>query len=107
MATNNQELSSDDLALVLREQGKWYNIGLCLGLSPATLGNIQSNHRTSAVRLRVMLNKSINEGGLTWEKIAEALENVTVGRKGVAREIRAKYCPSVPQLPLKGVPVPP
>ncbi len=100
MATNNQELSSEDLAQVLRElftvvQGKWYNIGLCLGLSPAILGNIQSNHRTSAVCLRVMLNKSINQGGLTWKNIVEALEDVTVNRKVLARKIRAKYCTPV------------
>ncbi len=101
MATNKQELSSDDLAQVLRElftvQGKWYNIGLCLGLSPATLQNILSANQTTEVRLRNMLIQSINQGGLTWEKIAEALENVIVDSQVVARKIRAKYCTPVPQ----------
>ncbi len=96
MATNKQELSSDDLALVLRElftvQGKWYNIGLCLGLGPATLNNIQNENQEENVCLRVMLNNSINQGGLTWETIAEALENVIVDSKVEARKTREKYC---------------
>ena len=96
MATNNQELSSDDLAQVLRElftvQGNWYNIGLCLGLGPAILGNIQSANQTNEVCLRNMLIQRINQGGLTWENIVEALEDVTVGRRQVAREIRARHC---------------
>ncbi len=42
-----------------------------------------------------MLNQRLNQGGLTWEKIVEALENITVYRKGEATNIRANYCPSV------------
>ncbi len=101
MATNKQELSSEDLALVLRElftvQGRWYNIGLCLGLGPATLQNILSANQTNEVCLRNMLIQRINQGGLTWENIVEALENVIVDSQVVAREIRAKYCAPVPK----------
>ncbi len=92
-----QELSSDDLAQILRElftvRSKWYNIGLSLGLNPATLDNI--NNTTNDACLRDMLNQRINQGGLTWEKIAKALEEVIVGRKGVARQIRARHLPPV------------
>ncbi len=99
MATNKQELSSKDLALVLRElftvQDKWHNIGLSLGLLPVTLTGIQNENQKEENCLRVMLNQRINQEGLTWEKIAEALEDVTVGRKVEAREIRAKYCTPV------------
>ena len=97
MAANMQELSSDNLAQILRElftvQSKWYNIGLSLGLNPATLDNI--NNTTNDACLRDMLNQRINQGGLTWEKIAKALEEVIVGRKGVARQIRARHLPPV------------
>ncbi len=99
MATNNQELSSEDLAQVLRElftvHGNWYNIGLCLGLGPAILGNIQSANHANDVCLRNMLIQRINQGGLTWENIVEALEDVTVGRRQVATEIRARHCTAV------------
>ncbi len=100
MAANIQELSSDNLALVLEElftvPDKWYNIGLCLGLRSVILDGIQSeNQKKEENCLRDMLNKRINQGGLTWEKIAEALGNLTVDRSGVANEIRAKYCTPV------------
>ncbi len=99
MATNKQELSSEDLAQVLRElftvHGNWYNIGLCLRLLPVTLTGIKHENQEENVCLRVMLNKSINQGGLTWEKIAEALENVIVDSKVLARKIREKYCTPV------------
>ena len=104
MTTNTQqskELSRDDLATlptVLRElnsvQEKWYNIGFCLGLHRITLGGIQNDdNKTSEECLRAMLSLRINHGGLTWELIAKALEDVTVDRTAVAKEIRAKYCP--------------
>ncbi len=99
MATNKQELSSEDLAPVLRElftvQDKWYNIGLCLGLLPVTLTGIKHEDPKEENCLRAMLIQRINQGGLTWEKIAEALEDVTVGRKVEARKIRKKYCTPV------------
>ena len=96
MATNKQELSSDDLALVQREmynvQDRWYDIGLCLRMNSASLEGIQNANPRSGVCLRVMLNERINQGGLTWEKIADALDDITVNRQVVAKEIRAKYC---------------
>ncbi len=99
MATNKQEISSDDLVQVLEElftvQNKWYNIGLCLGLNSVILDNIQNANQTNDVCLRDMLNQRINQGGLTWEKIAKALEEVIVGRKGEAQQVRARYCTPV------------
>ena len=96
MATNKQEISSDDLALVLEQlfivQNRWYNIGLSLGLRVVILDNIRNANQTNDVCLRDMLNQRINQGGLTWEKIAKALEQVIVGRKGEAQQVRAKYC---------------
>ena len=99
MVTNKHELSSDDLALVLEElftvQNKWYNIGLCLRLRVVTLDNIRNANQTNDVCLRDMLIQRINQGGLTWKKIAKALEQVIVGRKGEAQQIRARYCTPV------------
>lgn len=47
-----------------------------------------------------MLGIRKEQGGLTWEKIVEVLENITVGKNKLAATIRKKYMypqPSAPQ----------
>ena len=61
------------------------DIGLQLGLDSSDLKQIATNKLNTKDQLREMLDMRINQGGLTWEKIVETLENVK------ADEIRNKY----------------
>ena len=67
------------------------DIGLQLGLDSSDLKQIATNNQNTKDQLREMLDMRIKQGGLTWEKIVKALENVTVAENVKADEIRKKY----------------
>ena len=91
---------------LFKVQDQWYDIGLQLDMEPSELKVIQKNNPSSKERLREMITQRRNQGNFTWELIAEALENPTVGQNQLAGEIkkniRPQPAPSSPSTPAKG-----
>ena len=69
---------------------KWYPLGIHLGLLPATLKDIEANHRGDVRRcLAECLESWLNKGDhCTWDSLADALE--TIGENATAKEIRQR-----------------
>ncbi len=66
----------------------WYNIGLGLGLSSATLSAIDEEcHGKSNKALRQMLEIWFDTEKPTWEKLCKCLCKVTVMKNMLAKEI--------------------
>ena len=67
---------------------KWFDIGLALNCNFDTLKYIESEQQDNSARLREMLARRIQSGGpLTWNDLCRCLENPTVGRTDIAKEI--------------------
>jgi len=84
-------LTSDDLLLVAHELGtSWKMLGRALGLQPFTLDHIEEDERKLVERCYVVLRNWRQACGnsATYECLAQALEDPTVGRSDLA----AKYC---------------
>ena len=93
------ELSTNDLGSVLKAvfkaSTKWYNIGLMLKVTVATLDRISSQFDDPTDRLRKMLKAWLETAAattLTWKDIVDGLSDVTVGHSKLASEIEATYC---------------
>jgi len=71
----------------------WFDIGIQLGLKHSELVAIQKNPGFSRPQewFREMLNERIMTGGLTWELIIEALEDITVDQRAKADELRRLF----------------
>ena len=72
---------------------KWYDIGLELGLRPGVLENIRYQNTDAPTCLREMSLHWLKkvEPPPTWEGLACALENCTVGEPRLAEQLRTKY----------------
>ena len=96
----------DVYSALIKVQDQWYDIGLQLDMEPGELKVIEKNYPSSKERLREMITQRRSQGNLTWELIAEALENPTVGQSQLAGEIkkniRPQPAPSSPPTPAKG-----
>ena len=70
---------------------KWYQLGLQLGISPATLSIIESDYPRDAQRCmtEVIIRWLRNAPEFPWAKLAEALE-VIGGYAAVAEKLRQK-----------------
>ena len=88
-----------------------------MGLGHDKLAEIETRYAKGDDRLREMLIQRLSQGGLTWKLLVEALEDVTVNYKDLAKKISDKYIalpptpppmrlpPTVP--PMKPPPTPP
>ena len=73
---------------------EWFNLGVALGLSYATLREIESNHTEARRRLTEMviawLRKKDNSQP-SWWSLVSALSSPSVGRVEIATMIAAEY----------------
>ena len=94
------ELSVDDLGIVRNEifdaSPKWYDVGLELKVSVATLDSIrdQFGDPKDCFReaLKCWLKSTLKP---TWRVLVDALRSRTVGEKQLADNLEAKHC-SIP-----------
>ncbi len=78
-------------AFIAREQ--WKNIGLQLDVDYQTLNVIKRDHHIVDDCFQEMLKKWLTGNGeRTWNKLACALENKTVGFTDLADNIKKNYC---------------
>jgi len=73
-------------------QGKWKQIGLALGLSPATLQGIREEHSQDNRRLYSTLNTWVNEKKLqtTWRILVNTLRSEDVNESTLADRLLAE-----------------
>lgn len=91
-------LGSEDITSVYRQiraakaQGKWKQIGLGLGLSPATLKGIREEHSGDNPRLYSTLNTWVNEKKLqtTWRILVNTLRSEDVNESTLADRLLAE-----------------
>ena len=86
-------LTIDDLNLVyqnlVRAAGKWFDLGLDLGLDFDTLDNIK--HQENQTNLREMIAARLHTGPLTYFDICQSLRTPTVNRNDVAEAIEKAF----------------
>ena len=73
---------------------KWFNLGLKLQLSVGILERVRDQYPDPSTALREMLLHWLKkvDPSPTWEGLACALENRTVGEPRLAEQLRTKYC---------------
>ena len=87
----------DDFGTIYQElwdvRSKWRYLGLALGLKPATLDAIETDHRyTDKCLYNVLLMWLKASPWRSWEDLFEALSVKTVGCQELAKQLRDKYC---------------
>ena len=88
----------DDLGTVLQEtyeaRNKWYDIGLGLKVSVATLDGIKSQSDDPKDCLRETLKPWLKgtDPKPTWRALVEALKSCIVEEHQLAKRLEAKYC---------------
>ena len=89
----SDSLYIEDLADVMKEtwetKSSWYNIGVCLLISPDTLDTIEKEHQCVDTCFREMLKTWLRASypRPTWTKLAEALRSPMVGYESLADEL--------------------
>ena len=85
--------------LIWKARGKWFNLGLELGIDEVTLKMLKTNHDDEETRFREMLSEWLRmiDPYPSWEGLLEALSQPPVGYKDLAEEVRKK----------QGIPKPP
>ena len=94
-------LGLDDLGVVLNElfpcRGKWYYIGLQLGLVPVSdLNKIELEYKNDHITcLRQMLTKWLESGRGNWETLCQAIDSPIVrgDDNSLVGRLREKFCP--------------
>ena len=87
------ELELRDVVVALKDISgtQWYDLGLQLKLSPATLDTIAAHHNVDDHK-RMMLRKWLqSDPEASWEKLAAAL--TVTGHKTAAAVIRRQFSP--------------
>ena len=91
------------LSLVVKKlwdaRGKWYYIGLCLGVDKTDLEN--NFHQDTDFCFRKMLTLWLNQVNGTWQMLIDALHDKTVGYHSLADSIKAEFL-SLASLPICG-----
>ena len=86
-------LSSGELPtvqnLTWEARSKWYNVGLCLGISVDTLDAVKTNHREDCDKcytevLKIWLR---NDSSPTWRALADALRGPSVKMNHIAEQL--------------------
>ena len=90
-------LEEKDLRILCEElndaAADWKSIGVNLGVSSGFLQTLDG--KGSIAALMEMLIHVLRNFEIEWEDIAKALVAGNVGRKGLAKKIRDKYCPTL------------
>ena len=75
-------------------RAKWYNVGLHLGVSIATLDAIKEQYNDPPDCLRETLRTWLKSypSSPTWNNIVDALRSSTVGEVSLAADLQHKYC---------------
>ena len=105
MEANNKQpggkksLNIGDLGVVLNElypaRGKWFNLGLQLGVPVADLQKIESEYKNDhGTCLRQMLIKWLESGKGSWESLCQGLASPMVqgDDHSLVARLREKYC---------------
>ena len=88
------KLELKDVVLAVKEVAEWYDLGLQLGLSDATLALI-AQHPNYEGHRRMMLSKWLqSDTEASWEKLAAALD--AIDKRVVAANIRRQFLGIVP-----------
>ena len=91
-------LGENDLGRVFGEvmsaNHNWFNLGLKLELNVTTLVCVRDQYTNPVTALREMLHHWLKTvyPPPTWEGLACALEDHTVGESQLAEQLRTKYC---------------
>ena len=86
--------SLNDLTTELASVGKWYDLGLKLGITSSQLKEIEEDYHDQKRRKSEMLDRWLRNGeNCSWEAIAKALSQIE--EQEVANEIRKKYYSSL------------
>ena len=91
-------LTSDDLGCVLEgvldAAAQWYNLGLKLNVSTATLDSIQEDFTATQHCLREMLKAWLNTGdNPSWKTLIDALKSPLVGASQLTAVLEVQYSP--------------
>ncbi len=72
-----------------RQRGKWFPIGLALGVDYDELNNIKRECTDNSECLREMLAKRLKQHSceVTWQTIIDSLNDETVGEEGAAADL--------------------
>ena len=79
---------------IFSARAKWYDIGVELEVSPATLDAIQLDRGNAADCFREMLKEWLSSTSPppTWSGLIQALSSAPVGEERLAEDIRKQYC---------------
>ena len=76
-------------------KNKWHEIGVQLKIELSHLNDIEDMHTTSERRMTEMLGYWLDgntEAPICWESILKCLRAPTVNKRGLAEELKQKYC---------------
>ena len=77
--------------LIWDARPKWYNLGLKLRVSQATLTMIKQNHPDGDDCFREMLSEWLKSVEPSWEELLAALKKPSVGYPQLAKKIAREY----------------
>ena len=93
MSDHVQAVTHDLLVRELDQVPQWDILGTYLGLSESEITEIELDNQSTARRRLVMLNKWMEKDvNASWEKVIDALKNMTQIR--LANQLKEKYCTS-------------